>query len=328
MVMDWLLNLCGGNIHMQKRLVLFLLLIVIMVTGCSKQAEPLPVVEEPEIEEIVEEPEEEEDLPVVLKSVNPVTVVVNNHDEARPQSGLQEARIVYEFLAEGGVTRFLAVYDTLLEGLVIGPVRSLRPYLAVQSVEHGGVIAHSGMSDRTRDMIRGLKIRQVGDAPAYMWRDTSRKAPHNLYTDIERMYKASGESEVREQIVEPAVLPAVFEEGREFELVYYSTNKVSYTYDEEKEVYLRFINGKVHSDRESGLQYNARRVIVRKNKHTNLPGALVDIDLEGKGEGLLYELGRKYEISWEKKDGITSYYYMDGDKVDMSFGNTWIQVVR
>jgi hypothetical protein len=213
---------------------------------------------------------------------------------------------------------------------VIGPVRSLRPYFAVQSLEYGGVIAHSGMSDRTRDIIRGMGLKQVGDNGVHMWRDSSRKAPHNLYTNIERLYKARGASEVKELVVEPAVLPAGSVKRSELEIVYYSSNKVSYEYDEAADVYLRFINDKMHVDRESGKQYFARRVILMTTPHKNIPGpeALVDIDLEGKGEGLLYESGRMYEIRWEKKDGKTGYFYKDGSKVDMSYGNTWIQVVR
>ncbi len=314
-----------------KKLAILLLIAVFIVTliGCSKKNVPHPV-EEPE-EEIEEVIEEEDDLTVVLEKVAPVTVIINNHPDARPPSGLQEASIVYEFLVEGGTTRFLCVYDTVLEGqLVIGPVRSLRPYFAVQSLEHGGVIAHSGMSERTREIIRGMGLKQVGDNGVHMWRDSSRRAPHNLYTNIERLYKARGASDVKEVTVEPPELPVGYAEGKELEIVYYSNNKVSYTYDEEKDVYLRFINGEAHSDRESGLQYSTRRVILRTSKHTNIPGpgALVDVDLAGSGEGKLYEAGRMYELSWEKKDGVTSFYYKNGSLVDMSYGNTWVQVVR
>ncbi len=316
---------------MLKRLLLLILVAAILIpsVGCSRKNEPPPV-EEP-VEAVAPQEPEEVDLSVVLKKVAPVTVIINNHPDARPPSGLQEASIVYEFLVEGGTTRFLCVYDTVLKSeLVIGPVRSLRPYLGVQSLEHGGVIAHSGMSERTREIIRGMGLKQVGDNGVHMWRDSSRRAPHNLYTNIERLYKARGESDVREETVEPPELPAGFAVGKELEIVYYSNNKVSYTYDEEKELYLRFINGDVHSDRESGLQYSTRRVIVRTAKHTNIPGpgALVDVNLEGSGEGKLYEAGRMYELSWEKKDGVTSFYYQDGSLVDMSYGNTWIQVVR
>jgi len=71
-------------------------------------------------------------------------------------------------------------------------------------------------------------------------------------------------------------------------------------------------------------------VIVRKARHTNVPGpeGLVDIDLAGSGEGFLYENGRKYVIRWEKKGSETGYYFSDGKPVDTVLGNTWIQIVR
>ncbi len=318
---------------MNKKLALVFLilaLITIALVGCSKKSDPLPEEKEEDVVEEIEE-EEEEVLTITLKKVSPVTVVINNHPDARPPSGLQEASIVYEFLVEGGTTRFLAVYDDLLDSrLVIGPVRSLRPYLAVQSLEHGGVIAHSGMSDRTREKIRGMNLKQIGDNGVHMWRDSSRKAPHNLYTSIERLYKARGQSEVSEKVVAPPLLPEGYEEGPGPEIAYYSSNRVRYEYDGDAGVYLRFINDKAHVDRDSGKQYHARRVILRTAKHRNVPGpdALVDIDLEGSGEGFLYEAGRKYQIRWEKKDGKTAYFYSNGSRVDLSFGNTWIQVVR
>jgi hypothetical protein len=315
---------------MRKKLALFFLLLALALVfaGCSKKSEPPP---EKETVEVTEGEEGSEEVTVVLKKVNPVTVVFDNHPDARPHSGLQQARIVYEFLVEGGATRFLAVFNDLLEDeLVIGPVRSLRPYFAVQSLEYGGAIAHSGMSVRTREIIKNMNLRQISDNGVNMWRDSARRAPHNLYTNIGRLYKAGGSSEVREMAAEPALLPEGYEEGKSLEIVYHNYNKVRYAYNDTEGVYLRFINDKKHEDRVSGEQYRAWRVILRKTPHRYLPGpeALVDINLEGGGEGLLYEQGRMYRIRWEKKDGKTVFFYTgSGDKVDLSYGNTWIQVV-
>jgi hypothetical protein len=301
------------------------LLAALLAGGCTK-TEAVPEEEqEEEVEEIVVE-----DHRIIVEKVKPVTVVINNHTAARPQSGLQQASNVYEFLVEGGTTRFLAVFDDYYEkDFVVGPVRSLRPYFAVQGLEHGGVVAHSGYSARTAEMIRGLGIKQVTSA-AYLWRDSSRNAPHNLYSHVHKLYKARGDSSVAELIFEPKELPGGYDGGEEFEVVYGNGYKVSYVYDGEQESYLRFINGRAHGDRESGKQYHARRVIVRTAKHTNVPelGALVDISLDGSGEGYMYEAGRKYVIRWEKKGGKTGYYYQDGTPVETGWGNTWIQVVR
>ncbi|MBS4030897.1 MAG: DUF3048 domain-containing protein [Clostridiales bacterium] len=294
--------------------------------GCGKKPEPVvvPVVEE------IEEEEEIEDLTVRVQNVKPVAVVINNHRAAWPQSGLQQASLVYEFLVEGGTTRYLAVFDRHFEeNFLVGPVRSLRPYFGEQAREYGGVIAHSGYSVSTQEMIKGMGLKQITSAE-YLWRDSSRNAPHNLYTDISKLFKARGASDITELEFEPVELPGGYEEESNPVITYSASYKVSYKYDAENGEYLRFINGGPLTDRESGKQYSASRVIVRTAKHTNVPGpdALVDIDLSGSGDGFLYEAGRKYEIRWEKKDGKTGYYYKDGTRVETGWGNTWIQVVR
>lgn len=310
----------------KKRTVFILAMLTVMVMvlpGCKKN-EAAPAEEPP----AVEEPAEELPVPVV-KRVSPVTVVINNYPAARPQSGLQQASIVYEFLAEGGITRFLAVYDIAYDyNFTIGPVRSLRPFIAVLALEHGGTVAHSGYSDRTRQAIRGLKIKEINSA-AFLYRDSSRKAPHNLYSDIEKLFRARGPSEESEEQVVFAELPASAEDGLEAVVSYSGNNQVRYTYNEADGVYMRFINEKPHTDRETGKQYHARRVIIRRNKHTAVPGTdLNDIHLEGAGEGRLFEAGKMHTIRWEKKDGVTRYYFANGQAVDLSAGNTWIQVVR
>ncbi|MDW7651179.1 MAG: DUF3048 domain-containing protein [Bacillota bacterium] len=317
---------------MKKWLSLALLLIIVaaaMIAGCNQKP---PEAEPPPAEDPIEEPElepEAESEPKTVRRVDPVTVVINNHAAARPQSGLQEATIVYEFLVEGGITRLLAVYDTLPEqDVTVGPVRSLRPYFAVQALEHGRTVAHSGYSQRTKEKISGLGIKEVTSA-TYLWRDNSRQAPHNLYTSMEKLYSARGTSDVTEETVTESTLPDVSEAGPAIEVAYKDHNLVSYSYDEEGELYLRFVNGKPHKDRETGQQYTAKRVILRQNKHTTVAGTdLVDISLEGSGDGVLYEGGRKYPIHWEKSGGKTRYTHTDGSPVDIRFYNTWIQVIR
>ena len=88
-----------------KRLLAVLLALMLLWTaaGCGGGNTPA------EEEDPPEQPPAEET--VTVEFVAPVCVVINNHQAARPQSGLQQARLVYEFLVEGGITRFLAVYD-------------------------------------------------------------------------------------------------------------------------------------------------------------------------------------------------------------------------
>lgn len=318
--------------NLKKLLVLLVILcLAVAAAGCGKKVEPAIEQEPPGEEEVEEEVVEKGPEPLVIRSMEPVTVVINNHEAARPQSGLQQATLVYEFLVEGGITRFLAVYDAPYEEpFLIGPVRSLRPYFAEQAMEHGKAVAHSGYSTRTEQMIRGMGILQVTSGE-YLFRDKSRKAPHNLYTDIEKLRKgAKRDDTVTERTVEPLKFPDEHEDGSIIEITYNANyNRVSYVYDEEKKVYLRYINGEPHTDRETGEQYFAQRVIIRKTRHENVPGpeALVDIYLDGTGDGFLYEGGHKYEIKWERTNRETRYFFLDGTRIELLPG-TWIQVTR
>jgi len=270
---------------------------------------------------------------VKVKELYPaITVVFDNNYLARPHSGLQNADIVYEFFVEGVSTRYLAVFKTLHEeNFTIGPIRSLRPYFAVQSLEYGGIVAHSGYSIRTAEMIRGLGIREIGDY-GHFWRDSSRRAPHNLYSNINNLYRAVGElpKTSEKEYRFKTEFTGSFEEADIIEVNYAALNRVRYEYNEEKDVYYRFINDEPHTDRETGKQYYADRVMTRDTTHKNVPGpeGLVDIYLDGSGKGLLYESGKKYDITWEKTGRETIFRFEGGETVEPVYGTTWIQVVR
>ena len=272
---------------------------------------------------------------ITVQEIDPaICVVINNHPSARPSSGLQEADIIYEFLVEGGSTRYIAVFKRKhLEDFTIGPVRSLRPYFAFQSLEYGGIVAHSGYSARTMQIVSGLGIIQIGDVGKNFWRDSSRRAPHNLYTSIDNLYRAVlNRIEVVERTYElEREVKVGYLRGLTVEVRYSGHNKVNYIYDQEAGVYHRFINDNPHMDRETGEQYYAERVIIRETSHRNVPNdpdGVLDIDLKGSGAGLLYEKGRKYDITWESTGRETTFYYSADMPVEPIAGTTWIQVVR
>ncbi len=313
---------------------IFMIVTLALLTGCGGG-----IATPPPVEPVVSQPEDplpdEEEPPspqeqkITIQEIKPVTVVINNYATARPQSGLQQATFVYEFLVEGGMTRFLAVYNRpFTTDFTIGPVRSLRPFLGVKAAEHGGIIAHSGYSPRTKEMLRPLRLREITTA-THLWRDSSRRAPHNLYTGIEKLRQVVGStSTVTEREIIPAQPDAPYQSGSEITIKYSRHNIVTYTFNPEREVYLRFVDGEKHYDRETGEQHYARRVIIQKVRHTHVSGTdLIDIDLEGEGEGFLYEGGRRYDIIWEKTAGTTNYYYQDNTPIELGWGNTWIQIV-
>jgi hypothetical protein len=118
-------------------------------------------------------------------ALRPLAVMIENHPEARPQSGLNSASIVYEALAEGGITRFMALYRDARQPVRVGPVRSARVYYVELANEYGAFYAHAGgnsfalaLIDQTNTYdIDGLNI----GAPQFT-RDRSRTLFLNRFT--------------------------------------------------------------------------------------------------------------------------------------------------
>ncbi|GAF86264.1 unnamed protein product, partial [marine sediment metagenome] len=113
----------------------------------------------------------------------PLSIMVENSEGARPQSGLDKANIVYEALAEGGITRFLAIYYDQ-DAEEVGPIRSARPYFVSKSLEHQAIYVHVGGSEEAYNFIKEEKIDDINEFVDFQpfWRSKDRDPPHNLYT--------------------------------------------------------------------------------------------------------------------------------------------------
>src|SRR5438477_6129223 len=114
----------------------------------------------------------------------PLLVQVENLPDARPQSGLQNAAIVYEYVTEGGISRFSAIY-TSAPGGKVGPIRSVRLVTIALARIYGGLVVFSGGSDYIKGQLQAAGIPHVDENSANgdLFRDDSRSAPHNLYSD-------------------------------------------------------------------------------------------------------------------------------------------------
>ncbi len=121
----------------------------------------------------------------------PITaIMVENSPEARPQSGLVDAGVVYEAIAEGGITRFVTFFQEA-QPEVVGPVRSLRPYYIDWVRQFDAAVAHVGGSTQALRQVKAFGVKDLDEfanAGAY-WRDSARYAPHNAYTSTENLDK-------------------------------------------------------------------------------------------------------------------------------------------
>lgn len=270
-----------------------------------------------------------------------IAVMVDNFVAARPSTGLNSASIVWETLVEGGVTRFLAVYQTASE-VTIGPVRSARDYFLPWVKEVGSVYAHSGGSPVALAAIAADTsiddANEFSNGRAY-YRATG-VTPHNLYTTTTRLEKLRADKGwSAESLITP--WPVSDEQLRSGERANKMTinfssvpaYRVQWLYDEEKDVYLRSQGGVLAVDRETREQLTAKNVIIQFAKVTPAtspaPPEAVVVETIGSGEAWLFRNGRIVKGRWEKLTALSRTIFLGPDKKPYSIarGTVWIEVV-
>ncbi len=272
----------------------------------------------------------------------PVAVMIDNHSNARPQSGLQAASVVYEALVEGGITRFMAVFDKD-DVSQIGPVRSARPYFLQWLAEYDAAYAHAGGSPEAlgelgKDRIHD--INGIGNAARAFRRDTSRPAPHNLYTSQQALFgitKANKLQYADAQVTAWAFSPSLAAGGTAAKTVemFFSgktkTTQVTYVYDATKKVWLRSQAGKPHQDRLTKAQIGVTNLIVQRVSSNIAIGekGRLTMTVTGTGSAKLFQQGLVREVTWTKKDKESRTLFTEADGSPALFlpGNTWVEVL-
>lgn len=267
----------------------------------------------------------------------PVMVSVENHPRSRPQAGLNEADLVYEVLAEGGITRFLPVFLKELPEK-IGPIRSVRDYIGDLSAEHGALLLHAGASPGGYARISAEDILSLDEISRsqYYWRSSERRMPHNLYTGNEKVKNYLEGLDWQQDLsaykfdFTPGNNPVSKEKKEIVEkinLFYWGNYLVSYIYDYSEGKYKRYINDKPHKV-ESGEQLSADNIIVihADTKVIDDVGR-ISIDLDSGGQAYLINNSRKKELFWARNNGRIRFYDADGQEVLINSGKTWIQVM-
>lgn len=339
---------------MKKYVVLvFVFLLFIATVACSKNNEDELLDLD---EELVVQDETEPDLmkePVVTEILLPfkapltgmpssklidtriAMVIIENHNQARPQTGLDKADMVYEILAEGGITRFAAFYQSEYPESV-GPVRSIRPYFIRLSEGFEALIVHAGWSPEAQSIIQKEKLPSINGLtwePKYFWRIKERKAPHNMYTNFENIKEAAQKLKFKEVAKSPQFMfkgrneEAKGEAATEIEIKYNSSYRVDYHYDSAKEIYTRSINDKPHEDAitKEVLSTTNLLVILTKHKVLDSDGRL-SVDITSGGKGYLFQRGKVQEITWKNDEGII-HPYLNGTQLSLYPGKTWINIV-
>ena len=276
----------------------------------------------------------------------PVTaVMIENSPSARPQSGLKNSGVVYEAVAEGGITRFLVFYQSE-KPQIVGPVRSLRPYYVEWLKPYNASVAHVGGSKRALDEVRNGQYRDIDqffNAKTY-WRASDRYAPHNVYTSFEKLDALNSEkgyttSEVKgfERIKEVAQKTKAEKEttattpANEISVTISSNlYNPSYIYNAENKNYVRSIGGKPHLDREDG-QITPKVVIAMFVNESTVSedGARENITTTGSGRAVIFQNGTVQDVTWQRSSPNEQIKFVDasGKTVPLERGQVWISAV-
>lgn len=272
-------------------------------------------------------------------SKRPITgVMIENSPEARPQSGLKEAGVVFESVAEGGITRFLVLYQ---EGKpkIIGPVRSVRPQFASLIAPFDAGLAHVGGSQIPLKKLRSGRIRdldQFFNADTY-WRATDRFAPHNVYTSTQKLDALNKAKKYTVSTLKP------WERTKKAKPVEKPTAKaisipvssglynVNYTWNKAKNTYTRSQGGEVHKDREKGaitpsvvVVMQVPHDVIRDSNGYSYP------DVNTSGKAWVFQNGTVTQVSWKKKDdkSMIAFTNASGEVAKLSPGQTWITIIK
>lgn len=277
----------------------------------------------------------------------PFVVMIDNHPKAYPQTGLDKAAVVYEALAEFGITRYMAVYAPGVspDAAAIGPVRSARLYFVQWAMSYRGIYAHAGGSPQalelaeSTDQIVNLDALRRGGG-GYFIRSKKRSAPHNLYTSTASLQQAAdrlGVAEYSDAEIGFALKPEAPPEARPAaqSLTYYflaRQDTAGWTYDPASNSYLRLRRGKPHIDGATREQLSARNVVVievQERKIAGDPKGRIEQDVVGSGPGVLFQDGVARDVTWVKDaaGAPLRFFFADGSEALMNPGQVWIAAV-
>jgi Protein of unknown function (DUF3048) N-terminal domain/Protein of unknown function (DUF3048) C-terminal domain len=292
-------------------------------------------------------------LPVTSAAAqqHPIAVMIDDHVEARPQSGFNAASQVWQAPAEGGIPRYMLIFqDTVPTG--VGPVRSSREYYIEWAAEWNALYVHAGGSSQA---LATLAAKGHGQwvyngeyfryAPKYLWRVSTRIPPHNVYTDGAHLRALAAAIGARDGPIEPAwtfgpdAAPDARPHGGTITVVYpYET--IRYTYDAATNTYLRFIKQTAYGsfrpqiDAADKTQVAPKNVVILRMHFGPLyavdPHHRLEASDVGHGEAWIATNGVTVKGTWSKASvtAPTLLFGPNGKPITLTAGQTFVQVIQ
>lgn len=291
-------------------------------------------------------------LPIDEQWVNarPVAVMLNNLKQAMPQLGVSQADIIYEVLAEGGITRMLALYQSVEDVGVIGSVRSARTYYLELALGHDAIYLHAGGSPDAYNKIKAWNVTALDcvNGPyegSLFWRDANRiknnGMVHSVVTSGETILELFPTYSFRQEHEEDYVYemqfsedgtPADGQQALTIKVPFSSYKTGVFTYDPESGKYRVEEYGSAYIDGNTGEQVSVTNVLVLRTACSLIPGddaGRITVDLNSGGEGWFACGGKIIPIQWSK-DGVNGqlvYTTTAGETLTLGAGTSYVNII-
>ncbi|QQS19392.1 DUF3048 domain-containing protein [Candidatus Saccharibacteria bacterium] len=277
-------------------------------------------------------------------------VMIENSPDARPQSGLDQAGVVFEAIAEGGITRFLALYqDTQPD--YIGPVRSARPYYVQWCMSFDCAYAHAGGSPEALQNIGAWGTKDLPDTRGIFWRISNRYAPHNLYTSSSKLTELAATKGYGKPTLtgftrkkdKPYVAPPAAtatpkknttpETRPPANVVNLNTSSGSYNaqfnYDPATNSYARAQGGAAHTTIDAAgtqTQIKSKVVVALITNYGVAADKHSQYGVTGSGQAVVFQDGTVIQASWSKTETASPLRLTDaaGADIALNAGQTWL----
>jgi hypothetical protein len=268
-----------------------------------------------------------------------VAVKIDNHPDAWPQSGLDQANAVIELPVEG-ITRFIALFHDG-DSEFLGPVRSARPTDGEILHPLGATFAISGGQDWIITIIRDEEVRIIGEELPEMFRISDRFAPHDLYTNTNLLRKTADDRRYPDdpppRLFEFGPMPAGAERAREVVIDFGNDFIVTWKYDLATGRYVREVNGlpallATKDGDETPVSADTLVALMARRYIEQAPSGATSVpamQTTGSGVAFVFFKGRMVKGTWSRETTADLFELVDesGDPIEVPPGFLWLSVV-
>ena len=277
---------------------------------------------------------------------HPIAVMIDDLSPARPQSGFTSASIVWQAPAEGGIPRYMMIFQDRIP-TDVGPVRSSRYYFIAWAAELRALYAHAGGSPQALQTLRNQGNGQlVWNADEFRWgksfhRVSTRSSPHNLYTTGKNLRAIARTVGAKDGPIKwpwtfaPDAAVGYRPVGGRIDVTYGNVNHIRYTYDRASNTYRRAVTGEKRqidaANKQPVAPKNVVVMVVRfgplndgSHKHR------LEADVIGSGRAWIATNGVTIKGTWKKPSltAPTRFYDASGKPVVLTIGQTFVQVMK